>query len=88
MNPTTLRPAWCRKIPALTFTCVLVLSPLLVRAPAGAATATTKVAVQTGKTRNPLPVLNVTDVRSAKPYALASALDGKKPLLVWFWAPR
>lgn len=87
MNATTFRPAWCRKIPAIAITCMVVLSPLLPGAPAGAATATTKVAAKTGKTRNPLPVLNVTDVRSAKPYALASAFDGKKPLLVWFWAP-
>ena len=87
MNLKTRRPGWCRRIPTMAFTCVLVISPLLVGAPAGAATATTKVSAQAAKTRNPLPVLNVTDVRSAKPYALASAFDGKKPLLVWFWAP-
>ena len=87
MNLKARRPGWCRRIPTIAFTCVLVISPLLAGAPAGAATATTKVAAQPGKVRNPLPVMNVTDVRTAKPYALASALDGKKPLLVWFWAP-
>jgi hypothetical protein len=36
---------------------------------------------------NPLPVMNVTDVKTGQPVALASFLDGSKPLLVWFWAP-
>ena len=39
------------------------------------------------KTANPLPTLSVTDVKSSRPFALASAFDGKKALLVWFWAP-
>ena len=39
------------------------------------------------KTANPLPTMSVTDVNSSKPFALASAFDGKKALLVWFWAP-
>ena len=39
------------------------------------------------KAVNPLPAITVTDVRSGKPYALASALTGSKALLVWFWAP-
>ena len=39
------------------------------------------------KTANPLPTMSVTDVKSSKPFALASAFDGKKALLVWFWAP-
>ena len=39
------------------------------------------------KTENPIPTLSVTDVKSSKPFALASAFDGKKALLVWFWAP-
>jgi hypothetical protein len=36
---------------------------------------------------NPLPVMDVTDIKTGQPVALASFLDGKKPLLVWFWAP-
>jgi hypothetical protein len=36
---------------------------------------------------NPLPSMSVTDVRTGKSVALRSALSGKKPLLVWFWAP-
>ncbi len=36
---------------------------------------------------NPLPSISVTDVRTGKSVALRSALSGKKPLLVWFWAP-
>jgi hypothetical protein len=36
---------------------------------------------------NPLPAMSVTDVRTGKPVALRSALSGRKPLLVWFWAP-
>ena len=39
------------------------------------------------KSSNPLPVMNVTDVKTGKDVALAASLDGKKPLLVWFWAP-
>ena len=39
------------------------------------------------KSVNPLPVMNVTDVKTGKDVALAASLDGKKPLLVWFWAP-
>ena len=39
------------------------------------------------KSSNPLPVMKVTDVKTGKDVALAASLDGKKPLLVWFWAP-
>ncbi len=39
------------------------------------------------KSVNPLPVMKVTDVKTGKDVALAASLDGKKPLLVWFWAP-
>jgi thiol-disulfide isomerase/thioredoxin len=31
--------------------------------------------------------MDVTDIKTGQPVALASFLDGKKPLLVWFWAP-
>lgn len=36
---------------------------------------------------NSLPNLNVTDVRSGKATPLRGVVDGKKALLVWFWAP-
>ena len=64
-----------------------LLAPLVVSSVAEAApyTAPAKAAVK--KTANPLPVMNVTDVKTGKEFPLASALDGKKPLLVWFWAP-
>ena len=39
------------------------------------------------KVKNPLPAVTVTDVRTGKAVKLASSLTGKKPLLVWFWAP-
>ena len=42
---------------------------------------------QAKQTANPLPVMNVTDVKSGTPFALASAFTGAKPMLVWFWAP-
>ena len=42
---------------------------------------------QIKQTANPLPVMNVTDVKSGTPFALASAFTGAKPMLVWFWAP-
>jgi hypothetical protein len=34
-----------------------------------------------------LPAMDVTDVRTGKPVALRSVVDGKLPVLVWFWAP-
>ncbi len=60
-----------------------------------AATATTKpkAKVATPSTKpatflkSALPNVTVTDVITGKPFALASLADGKKPLLIWFWAP-
>ena len=40
-----------------------------------------------GVSQAELATLTVTDVRTGKPFALASALTGSKALLVWFWAP-
>jgi hypothetical protein len=37
--------------------------------------------------KNALPVMNVTEVKSGKPFPLASVVDKKKPVLVWMWAP-
>jgi hypothetical protein len=53
---------------------------------ASAATATTVPSKKANPT-NPLPVMQVTDIRSGKPVSLPTALSGKRPLLVWFWAP-
>ncbi len=64
-----------------------LLAPLLTSSVADAASTATPAKASANKTANPLPVMNVTDVKTGKPFALASALDGKKPLLVWFWAP-
>ena len=58
---------------------VVVQSPLAV----GAATTLSTAA----KVTNPLPSVSVTDVRTGKSVNLASVFSGKKPLLVWFWAP-
>ena len=37
--------------------------------------------------KSDLPAMSVLDLASAKKVDLASFADGKKPLLVWFWAP-
>lgn len=50
------------------------------------ATGTTRTASKSTST-NPLPAMSVTDVRTGKAVALQTTLSGKKPLLVWFWAP-
>ena len=36
---------------------------------------------------SPLPVIDVTDVKTGEPVALASLLPADKPVLVWMWAP-
>lgn len=36
---------------------------------------------------NDVPKVVVTDLRTGKPVNLPSIVDGKKPILVWFWAP-
>ncbi len=60
----------------------------MVHAPAaGAATATTRKSAVAKVVKSPLPVMNVTDVKTGKQVALASTFDGTKPMLVWFWAP-
>ena len=64
-----------------------LLAPLVTSSVADAAPFTAAAKTTANKTTNPLPVMNVTDVKTGKPFPLASALDGKKPLLVWFWAP-
>lgn len=55
-------------------------------APNVAASPTTK-STPTKKVKSPLPVMNVTDVKTGKSVALAATFNGTKPMLVWFWAP-
>ncbi len=50
-------------------------------------TAQVKQKAQIKQTANPLPAMTVTDVKTGKGFALASAFTGAKPMLVWFWAP-
>ena len=66
---------------------LVMLGPLVTSAVAGAAPFNAPAKATATKTTNPLPVLSVTDVKTGKAFPLASAFDGKKPLLVWFWAP-
>jgi hypothetical protein len=59
--------------------------------PAGAAATTTVPKKQAppnaAPAKNALPVLNVTDVKTGKPFPLASVVNGTLPTLIWFWAP-
>ncbi len=68
-----------------------IISLLAFAAPIGsvaqAATSTTVPAKKAATTKSALPVLNVTDVKTGKPFALATVADGKLPTLLWFWAP-
>lgn len=64
-----------------------MISPIMHADVAGAATATTKRSATAKAVKSPLPVMNVTDVKTGKQVALASTFDGTKPMLVWFWAP-
>jgi hypothetical protein len=67
-----------------------LLAPIVAAGPVSAATNTTKAAVSkpaVKKVTSPLPVMNVTDIRTGKAVPLASTFNGTKPVLVWFWAP-
>ena len=66
---------------------VALLSPIVNSGAAGAATSATKKSAGAKTVKSPLPVMNVTDVKTGKQVALASTFDGTKPMLVWFWAP-
>ena len=72
---------------AAVFALTMVSSMGALASPTRVPSASTQKNQKTEKTENPLPTLSVTDVKSSKPFALASAFDGKKALLVWFWAP-
>lgn len=58
----------------------------VVHAPSAPALVSANIA-QAAKPANPLPAVSVTDIRTGRAVALQSAMTGKKPLLVWFWAP-
>ncbi len=64
-----------------------MISPIMHADAAGAATATTKRSATSKVVKSPLPVMNVTDVKTGRQVALASTFDGTKPMVVWFWAP-
>jgi hypothetical protein len=78
-------------------TIALIVAPLTFAGPstlsAHAATSTTAPAKAPAPkaspvaTTNALPVMNVTDVNTGKPFPLASVVNGKQPTLIWFWAP-
>lgn len=76
----------------------VLLTSFAAASPALAATGTTKAPVKSSakqsvakpaikKVTNPLPVMNVTDIKTGKPVPLASTFNGSKSVLVWFWAP-
>lgn len=62
------------------------LSLMAFPAHAASKTPTTKPSTKS-VVKNALPVMNVTEVKSGKPFPLASVVDNKKPVLVWMWAP-
>ena len=66
---------------------ITLLAPVARLDAAGATAATTKKATAPKAIQSPLPVMNVTDVKTGKQVALASTFDGTKPMLIWFWAP-
>lgn len=78
---------------------VSVAAIVLLPVGAFAATKTTKVAPKTAKKAAPkaaskaaafksdLPSVTVLDLSSNKNVDLASFVDGKRPSLIWFWAP-
>lgn len=72
---------------AAVFVLTMVSAMGALASPTRVPSASTQKNQKTEKTANPLPTLSVTDVKSSKPFALASTFDGKKALLVWFWAP-
>ena len=55
--------------------------------PTAATAASTRLQTK-AKTDTPaFPAVTVTDIKTGKPFKLASLSSGKKPTLVWFWAP-
>ena len=88
---TNQRRTSCYRLrPLLIATTLAASSVVLAAAPSlSATTATTKPVPKAAgaKAANPLPVMNVTDVKTGKSVALASFVNGTRPVLVWFWAP-
>ena len=56
-------------------------------APKTAAKPVTKVAPKAAIFKSDLPSVTVLDLSSSKNVDLASFADGKRPSLIWFWAP-
>ena len=46
-----------------------------------------KAAAKTAIFKSDLPSVNVLDLSNSKNVDLASFADGKRPSLIWFWAP-
>ncbi len=78
-----------RRVVAALGICLAVALPLGNTAHAATKKKTTKKTTTTKpkKSTNALPAVSVTDVSTGKPYALQTAVTGKLPTLVWFWAP-
>ena len=90
MSSLSSRPNRNGILAKAAFTCSLMLALVLHPTTTSAATATSKPSAKAPaaeKLANPLPVMNVTDVKTGKDVALAGTFDGTKPVLVWFWAP-
>ncbi len=68
-------------------TLAVMFAPIVHVDAAGAVSATTRKVAAAKKVKSPLPVMNVTDVKTGKQVALAPLFDGTKPMLVWFYAP-
>lgn len=64
----------------------IAATTLTVGSPAATAASTR---LQTkAKTEAPaFPAVTVTDIKTGKPFKLASLSKGTKPTLIWFWAP-
>jgi hypothetical protein len=56
-------------------------------APKSAPKASTKAAPGAAAFKSDLPSMSVLDLSNSKNVDLASFADGKRPLLIWFWAP-
>ena len=82
--PSRRRARTIAFVGASLLSAAVTLLPPTVHASAPVMTANRTAATASG---NSLPKLNVTDVRSGKATPLRGVVDGKKALLVWFWAP-
>jgi hypothetical protein len=68
---------------------VLVAAPLGAKAPNSPSSAAQqqKAQQQVATKKGPFPAQSVLDIRTGKPFKLASLNGIGQPVLVWFWAP-